>query len=157
MATSAPRGFHASYERSKSIFRVVAEQTANLVGSSTAFFAAVLLVIIWFVSGFAFHFSDAWQLIINTATNVLTFFIVFLIQNSQNRDTKAIHLKLDELIRAVKEARTHLVGLENLSDEDLAHLDEQFQRIRIREIRKLEQQPAGNDRSPTGGASGSPG
>lgn len=151
MGTNAPRGFDDRYERGKSIFRALAEKTADLVGSSTAFFASVALVMVWFVSGFAFRFSDAWQLIINTATNILTFFIVFLIQNSQNRDTRAIHLKLDELIRAVKDARTHLVGLENLSDEDLARLDEQFQGIRMREIRKLEQQPAAKDQEKAGG------
>ncbi len=103
-----------------------------------AFGAALAVVLGWLISGFVFSFSDPWQLVINTITNVLTFLIVFLIQNSQNRDTKAIHLKLDELIRAVGEARTQLVGLENLSDEDLTRLEKQFQRLRQHAIRKAE-------------------
>ncbi len=124
----------------KSFFRTFAEGAAQAIGSSGAFFAALALLLVWAASGLLFRFSDAWQLVINTATNVLTFLIVFLIQNSQNRDTKAIHLKLDELIRAVDEARTHLVGLENLSDEDLERLERQFQRIRRQEIRKIERE-----------------
>ena len=79
--------------------------------------------------GPTFHFSDTWQLIINTATTVVTFLMVFLIQNTQNRDAKAMHLKLDELIRAVKGARNQLVDLENLSDDDLKKLEQQFQAI----------------------------
>ncbi len=116
----------------------MAETTAEVIGSSAAFFACVLIVAIWALSGFIFGFNDAWQLVINTFTNVLTLFIVILIQNTQNRDSKTIHLKLDELIRAVHEARTQLVGLENLSDDELNRLEEQFRRIRRREIRKLE-------------------
>ncbi len=122
----------------KSVFRHFAEKTASAVGSSMAFGAALAVVLGWLISGFVFSFSDPWQLVINTITNVLTFLIVFLIQNSQNRDTKAIHLKLDELIRAVGEARTQLVGLENLSDQDLTRLEQQFQRLRQHAIRKAE-------------------
>ncbi len=122
----------------KSTFRLMAEKTSAAIGSSYAFAAVIAIVAVWGLSGFAFHFSDAWQLVINTFTNVVTLFIVFLIQNTQNRDAKAMHLKLDELIRAVTEARTHLVGLENLSDDDLARLGRQFQRIQQREIRKIE-------------------
>jgi len=77
-----------------------------------------------------FHFSDTWQLIINTATTIITFLMVFLIQNTQNRDAKAVHLKLDELIRALKGARNKLVDLENLSEEELRKLEDQFQRLR---------------------------
>src|SRR5438552_11594997 len=79
-----------------------------------------------------FHFSDTWQLVINTATTIVTFLMVFLIQNTQNRDAKAVHLKLDELIRALKDARNELVDLENLSDEELKKLEKQFQRMRKR-------------------------
>ena len=79
-----------------------------------------------------FHFSDTWQLVINTATTIVTFLMVFLIQNTQNRDAKAVHLKLDELIRALKDARNELVDLENLSDEELTKLEEQFKRMRER-------------------------
>ena len=82
-----------------------------------------------FLSGFSltmFHFSDTWQLVINTGTTIVTFLMVFLIQNTQNRDAKAVHLKLDELIRALKNARNELVDLEDLSDEELKKLEEQF-------------------------------
>jgi low affinity Fe/Cu permease len=121
----------------------MAESAAAIIGSPTAFAASVVIVLVWALSGFAFHFSDGWQLVINTLTNVVTLFIVFLIQNTQNRDAKAMQLKLDELIRAVGDARTHLVGLENLSDEDIAALERQFRRIQRREMRKIEQKADG--------------
>jgi Predicted small integral membrane protein len=101
-----------------------------LLGSAWAFCGAVLVILIWVVTGPTFHFSDTWQLIINTATTVVTFLMVFLIQNTQNRDAKAMHLKLDELIRALKGARNQLVDLEELSDSDLKKLEEQFRRLR---------------------------
>src|SRR5438874_3602429 len=99
-------------------FRVFARRSSIMLGSAWAFAAAVLVILVWLVTGPTFHFSDTWQLIINTATTVVTFLMVFLIQNTQNRDAKAVHLKLDELIRAIKGARNQLVDLENLSDED---------------------------------------
>ena len=111
-------------------FRGFAHRSSTLLGSAWAFCGAVLVIIVWLVTGPAFHFSDTWQLIINTATTVITFLMVFLIQNTQNRDAKAVHLKLDELIRAVVGARNQLVDLENLSDEDLKKLEEQFRRLR---------------------------
>jgi len=111
-------------------FRSFAHRSSTLLGSAWAFCGAVLVIVLWLVTGPAFHFSDTWQLIINTATTVITFLMVFLIQNTQNRDAKAVHLKLDELIRAVKGARNQLVDLENLSDEDLKKLEEQFRRLR---------------------------
>jgi len=111
-------------------FRGFAHRSSTLLGSAWAFCGAVLVIIVWLVTGPAFHFSDTWQLIINTATTVITFLMVFLIQNTQNRDAKAVHLKLDELIRAVEGARNQLVDLENLSDEDLKKLEEQFRRLR---------------------------
>lgn len=92
----------------------------------------MLAILVWIVTGPTFHFSDTWQLIINTATTIITFLMVFLIQNTQNRDAKAMHLKLDELIRAVKGARNQLVDLEELSDEELKKLEKQFQRMRKR-------------------------
>jgi low affinity Fe/Cu permease len=92
----------------------------------------VLVILVWLLTGPMFHFSDTWQLIINTATTVITFLMVFLIQNTQNRDAKAMHLKLDELIRAIKDARNELVDLEELSDEELKKLEEQFRRTRNR-------------------------
>ena len=113
-------------------FRVFAHRSSVMLGSAWAFGGAVLVILVWIITGPTFHFSDTWQLIINTATTVVTFLMVFLIQNTQNRDAKAMHLKLDELIRAVKGARNQLVDLENLSDEDLKKLEEQFQRLRTR-------------------------
>ena len=88
------------------------------------------VILVWLLTGPIFHFSDTWQLIINTATTIITFLMVFLIQNTQNRDAKAMHLKLDELDPCVKGARNQLVDLEDLSDEDLKKLEEQFQRMR---------------------------
>ena len=85
---------------------------------------------VWALTGPTFHFSDTWQLIINTGTTIVTFLMVFLIQNTQNRDAKAVHLKLDELIRALKGARNKLVDLEELSDDELNNLEQQFTRIR---------------------------
>jgi low affinity Fe/Cu permease len=111
-------------------FYLFARQAAIVLGSAWAFAGALLLIIVWILTGPTFHFSDTWQLIINTATTVITFLMVFLIQNTQNRDAKAVHLKLDELIRAIKTARNALVDLEELSDEDLKKLEKQFQRVR---------------------------
>jgi low affinity Fe/Cu permease len=111
-------------------FRVFARRSAAMLGSAWAFGGAVLVILVWILTGPTFHFSDTWQLIINTATTVITFLMVFLIQNTQNRDAKAVHLKLDEMIRALKGARNQLVDLEDLSDEELKKLEEQFQRLR---------------------------
>ena len=111
-------------------FRCFAQRSSSVLGSAWAFCGAVLIIVVWLVTGPTFHFSDTWQLIINTATTVVTFLMVFLIQNTQNRDAKAMHLKLDELIRAVKGARNQLVDLENLSDDDLKKLEQQFQGLR---------------------------
>ena len=111
-------------------FRCFAQRSSSVLGSAWAFCGAVLIIVVWLVTGPTFHFSDTWQLIINTATTVVTFLMVFLIQNTQNRDAKAMHLKLDELIRALKGARNQLVDLENLSDDDLKKLEQQFQGLR---------------------------
>jgi low affinity Fe/Cu permease len=113
-------------------FRVFARQSSIILGSAWAFAGAVLVILVWVLTGPTFHFSDTWQLVINTATTVITFLMVFLIQNTQNRDAKAMHLKLDEIIRALKDARNELVDLEDLSDEELKKLDEQFRRLRKR-------------------------
>lgn len=112
------------------LFRTFAAAASELVGSAWAFIAAVALIIGWAVTGPMFQFSDTWQIVINTATTIITFLMVFLIQNAQNRDAKAIHLKLDELIRAVKGARTALVDLEDLTDEELRELQEEFKHLR---------------------------
>jgi low affinity Fe/Cu permease len=111
-------------------FRVFARRSSFILGTAWAFAGAVIVIVVWLLTGPTFHFSDTWQLIINTATTIITFLMVFLIQNTQNRDAKAVHLKLDEMIRALKGARNQLVDLEDLSDEDLKNLEEQFQRLR---------------------------
>jgi low affinity Fe/Cu permease len=113
-------------------FRVFARHSASALGSAWAFAGAMLIIFVWIVTGPMFHFSDTWQLVINTATTIVTFLMVFLIQNTQNRDAKAMHLKLDELICALKDARNELVDLEDLSDEELKKLEKQFQHMRKR-------------------------
>src|SRR5512133_3766208 len=111
-------------------FRIFARRSSTVLGSAWAFGIAILIIVIWGLTGPAFHYSNTWQLIINTGTTIVTFLMVFLIQNTQNRDAKAAHLKLDELIRALKGARNELVDLEELSDSDLKKLEEQFRRLR---------------------------
>jgi low affinity Fe/Cu permease len=111
------------------MFRKIAQRTAQLVGSTTAFIIAILIVVVWGLAGSYFHYSDTWQLIINTGTTILTFLMVFLIQNTQNRDSKAIHLKLDELLRATKGARNSFVELEELTDYELTMIQAEFEAI----------------------------
>jgi low affinity Fe/Cu permease len=113
-------------------FRVFARKSSAMLGSAWAFCAAILIIVIWAATGPMFHFSDTWQLIINTGTTIVTFLMVFLIQNTQNRDAKAVHLKLDEIIRALKKARNELVDLEELSDEELDKLEQQFRNLRTK-------------------------
>src|SRR5262245_54063992 len=113
-------------------FRAVAHWVSLQAGSPWAALGALLVVLVWLGSGPFFGFSDHWQIIINTGTTVVTFLMVFLIQNAQNRDARAFHLKLDELIRAVRGARTRLVSLEECSDEELEHLQREFERLRLR-------------------------
>jgi len=116
-----------SYDR----FRRFAHSVASAVGAPWAFGTSLVVVVAWAVSGPLFHYSDTWQLTINTGTTIVTFLMVFVIQNTQNRDAQAMQLKLDELIRAVQEARNELVDLEDLSDEELRSLQRQFQQVRI--------------------------
>ena len=103
----------------KETFRKFAENTANAVGSYWAFLLAVLTVLVWALSGPIFDYSDTWQLVINTGTTIVTFLMVFLIQNAQNRDGAAIQAKLDELIRAVSHARNEFIGIEHLTEREL--------------------------------------
>jgi low affinity Fe/Cu permease len=112
------------------LFRRFSTRASEVVGSPWSFFIAVAVIVVWGLTGSIFQFSDTWQLIINTGTTIVTFLMVFLIQNTQNRDAKAIHLKLDELIRSLEGARNGLVDLENCSDEELAKLQEAFARLR---------------------------
>ncbi len=107
-----------------------ARHTANVIGSPYAFTIAVGSIIVWALLGPMFGFSDAWQLVINTGTTIITFLVVFLIQNQQNRDAKAVHLKLDELIHAVKAARNSLIDAEELTEEELDTLEKEFRRLR---------------------------
>ena len=111
------------------LFRKLAHTASEAAGAPWAFITAAGLIVMWALTGPLFHFSDTWQLVINTSTTILTFLMVFLIQNTQNRDAKAMHLKLDELIRSIQGARNALVNLEDLSDSELAKLHQEFQRL----------------------------
>jgi len=111
-------------------FRIFANRSSLVLGSAWAFAIAILIIVVWGITGPMFDFSNTWQLIINTGTTIVTFLMVFLIQNTQNRDAKAAHLKLDEIIRALKGARNQLIDLEKLSDQDITSLEKQFERVR---------------------------
>jgi low affinity Fe/Cu permease len=118
----------------KDKFRTFAATVATASGSPWAFLLAFLVIVVWAITGPIFKFSDTWQLAVNTGTTIVTFLMVFLIQNTQNRDAVAIQLKLDELIRAMEGARTSLVDLEDLSDEEILRLKKEFERLRRREV-----------------------
>ena len=107
-------------------FSRAAQWTSQQCGRAYTFVAAIVIIAIWAISGPAFHYSDTWQLIINTGTTIITFLMVFLIQNTQNRDTTAIQLKLDELIRANENARNQMLRLEDLTENQIKHLKESF-------------------------------
>ena len=111
------------------MFRRIANRTSHGVGSPWAFIAAILVIVTWAITGPVFHYSDTWQLVINTGTTIVTFLMVFLIQNTQNRDSHALHLKLDELIRSNSAARNRLMGLENLTDGELEDLQGEFEAL----------------------------
>jgi low affinity Fe/Cu permease len=123
------------------LFRKFSLVAANALGSSWMFIGNVLLILIWLVAGPYYHYSDTWQLLVNTATTVFTYLAVFLIQNTQNRDATAIHLKLDELIKGVSGARTKLVNLQNLSDEELRSLQQEFTRLADRHAKTGDSAP----------------
>ena len=116
--------------RVRDAFGIFARKTSNVLGSAWAFVIAIGIIVVWAATGHAFGYSDTWQLIINTGTTIVTFLMVFLIQNTQNRDAKAVHLKLDELIRALGGARNKLVDLEKLSDDELKTLENEFEKLR---------------------------
>jgi low affinity Fe/Cu permease len=116
-------------------FRRIADATASIVGSPWVFVATVIATAIWLALGPLFHFSDTWQLTMNTAASQLTFLVAFLLQNTQNRDTRALQLKLDELIRSTGGARPGLINLEQLDDEQLQELTREFERLRERRSR----------------------
>jgi low affinity Fe/Cu permease len=112
------------------VFRRLAHHTSLWVGSPFAFAIALGVIAVWAITGPVFGFSDTWQLIINTGTTIVTFLMVFLIQNTQNRDAKAMHLKLDELIHGVRGARNRLIDLEDMTDEELDRLQHEFEALR---------------------------
>jgi low affinity Fe/Cu permease len=112
----------------KEIFRKIANTISNAAGSAWAFCLAFLIIVIWATTGPLFDFSDTWQLVINTGTTIVTFLMVFLIQNTQNRDSKAMQLKLDELIRATR-ARDTFIDIEDLNDDELASIAKQFKSL----------------------------
>jgi low affinity Fe/Cu permease len=111
-------------------FHVFAMRAAYWVGTKWAFLAALVIIVLWLVTGPYFHYSDTWQLIINTGTTVVTFLVVFLIQNTQNRDARAIHLKLDEIIKAIDKAQNEMIDIEHLSDDELQKLADKYQKVR---------------------------
>jgi low affinity Fe/Cu permease len=106
----------------REFFTTFANKAAQVVGSYWSFLIAVLIVVVWGISGPIFHYSDTWQLVINTGTTIITFLMVFLIQNTQNRDAKAMHLKLDELIAAMKAAHNEMIDIEDLNDKQLEEI-----------------------------------
>jgi low affinity Fe/Cu permease len=108
------------------LFYKIARKTSEAVGSPYASITAVIIIIIWGISGPIFQFSDTWQLVINTGTTIVTFLMVFLIQNSQNRDAKAVQIKLDELIRSIDAARNEVIDIENSPEKDLQRLQQDF-------------------------------
>lgn len=110
-------------------FRDVSEKTSEIIGSPIAFAAAFGLIVIWAVLGPLFDFSQTWQLIINTWTTIITFLMVFLIQNTQNRDKRALYLKLDEMILVSREARNSMINVEKLPDEEQIKLIEEFEKV----------------------------
>jgi low affinity Fe/Cu permease len=116
----------------KDIFRVFAERTAALVGSHWAFLLAILTIAVWAITGPIFSFSDTWQLLINTGTTIVTFLMVFLIQNTQNRESRLVALKLDELLRVSEGARTGFVKLDHMSDDELEVVLGEFEQLRCK-------------------------
>jgi low affinity Fe/Cu permease len=119
------------------IFTAIANGIARFVGDPLAFILAVLTVVVWGVTGPMFHYSDTWQLVINTGTTIVTFLMVFLIQNSQNRDAAAMQAKLDEIIRAIEEARGQFIGIEHRTDKEIQEIRTELEK----ECAELEETP----------------
>ncbi len=112
------------------IFHRISHRVGEGTGTPLAFIVAVLIIVIWAFTGPMFGFSDTWQLVINTGTTIVTFLMVFLIQNMQNRDSKALHLKMDEVIRSIKAARNDFIDLEDTTEEELSKLSNEFKDLR---------------------------
>ncbi|MBW8743417.1 MAG: low affinity iron permease family protein [Sphingomonas sp.] len=119
------------------LFTAIANIMARFVGDPVAFFLAIATVVIWAVTGPIFRYSDTWQLVINTGTTIVTFLMVFLIQNSQNRDAAAMQAKLDELIRAIEEARGQFIGIEHRTDKEIQEIRTELEK----ECAELEERP----------------
>jgi low affinity Fe/Cu permease len=132
----APQPEHHRSSAVNETFRRVAHKAAWEVGRPWAFGVALATIVTWAVTGPIFRYSDTWQLVINTGTTIVTFLMVFLIQNTQNRDTHELQLKLDELIRANRRARNRMMGLEDLSDDEIDDLERQFRRIAEAKLRE---------------------
>jgi len=114
----------ASYSRS--LFGQLASKTSHWMGHPASFCIALVVIVVWLATGPLFHFSDTWQLAINTGTTIITFLMVFLIQNTQNRDSRAVQIKLDELIRSMQGAHNALLDLEELTDDELLRIRERY-------------------------------
>ena len=112
------------------VFQNLATKSSRIVGSKWTFLSAAMLVLGWAVLGPVFHFSDTWQLVVNTATTIITFLMVFLIQNTQNRDARAVHLKLDEIIHSIHTAHNEMIDVEKLTDQELENLSQKYEAIR---------------------------
>ncbi|HKG21555.1 MAG TPA: low affinity iron permease family protein [Blastocatellia bacterium] len=114
----------------REFFNLLAGKTSAVMGSYWAFLVALVIVVVWAMTGPIFQYSDTWQLVINTGTTIVTFLMVFLIQNTQNRDARAMHLKLDELIASVKNAHNEMIDIEHLSDEELERIATRYKQLR---------------------------
>ena len=126
------------------VFRKIAKRISEIAGSSYAFTIALVVIITWALLGSRFNYSDTWQLVINTGTTILTFLMVFLIQNMQNRESKATQLKLDELVRAIKGARDGFVDIENMSDKELDGMQKEFEQLKKRVDTQIERRKSSN-------------
>lgn len=140
----APRTSAKQTDRSlKEAFRRFAQRASETVGSPWLFIVALAVVLAWALTGPLFNFSNTWQLVINTGTTIVTFLMVFVIQNTQNRDAHAMHLKLDELLRAMHDARNEMIDLEHCTDEQLARYEAEFKRLKeVRERRERTRETA---------------
>jgi low affinity Fe/Cu permease len=134
----------------KQVFSHFARMMSRLLGHPLAFGLAVFFIVVWLISGPLFHFSDSWQLVINTGTTIITFLMVFLIQNTQNRDSEAMQVKLDELIHAVKQADNRLLDTEELTEQDLQHLQEHYTQLAELARSRLPQRKEGEKASQNG-------
>jgi low affinity Fe/Cu permease len=125
-------------QRPAGLFHRMAGWTTRATGGRWGFLTALCVVLVWAISGPFYHYSELWQMVINTATTIVTFLMVFLIQNAQNRESKAVHLKLDELIRAVKTANNEMINIETLTEEQLEHLAARYRLVAARHRKWME-------------------